>query len=243
VPNPAPHSRVAFSSIAANTGARSRGDEIRIIAGAANGGAALLVQPNSNLKVPADFKGKKIATPQLGNTQDVSARAWLVAGGLKITQSGGDAHVLPTANPDQLVLFKQKQLDAVWTVEPWVSRLELEAQGKVLMEEWDAVTTVLATGVKFLQSNRGQMRKFVAAHEELTEWIKANPAEAQRMIRTELAAETLAGLPDALVERAWKRIVLTSEISRLTLDKFMLSAQSAGFLRGAPDLSRLIEKP
>jgi len=221
----------------------NRGGQIRIVSGAANGGAALVVQPESQLRTPADFRGRRLATPQLGNTQDVSARAWLVAGGLKITQSGGDAHVLPTANPDQLVLFKQKQLDAVWTVEPWVSRLELEAQGKVLVEEWDAVTTVLATGVKLLQSNRDRMRKFVAAHEELTEWIKANPTEAQRMVRTELAAETRAGLPDVLVERAWKRIVVTSEISRQMLDKFMVSAQSAGFLRGAPDLSRLIEKP
>ena len=228
---------------AINAYAKSRGAEIRIVAGSANGGAALVVQPDSQLRTPADFRGRRLATPQLGNTQDVSARAWLVAGGLKITQSGGDAHVLPTANPDQLVLFKQKQLDAVWTVEPWVSRLELEAHGKVLVEEWDAVTTVLATGVKLLQSNRDRMRKFVAAHEELTEWIKANPTEAQRVVRTELAAETRAGLPDVLVERAWKRIVVTSEISRQMLDKFMVSAQSAGFLRGAPDLSRLIEKP
>ena len=97
---------------------------------------------------------------------------WLVAGGLKITQTGGDAHVLPTANPDQLILFKQKQVDAVWTVEPWVSRLELEAQARVLIEEPDAVTTVLVAGVKFLGANRDQLRTFVAAHQELTEWIK-----------------------------------------------------------------------
>jgi ABC-type nitrate/sulfonate/bicarbonate transport systems, periplasmic components len=104
--------------------AKSQGEEIRIIAGAANGGAALVVQPDANLKAPADFKGKKIATPQLGNTQDISCRAWLTSGGLRITQLGGDAQVLPTQNPDQLSLFQQKKIDAVWTVEPWVSRLE-----------------------------------------------------------------------------------------------------------------------
>ena len=228
---------------AINAYAKSRGAEIRIVAGAANGGAALVVQPDSQLKVASDFRGKRIATPQFGNTQDVAARAWLAAGGLRITQTGGDAHVLPTSNPDQLVLFKQKELDAVWTVEPWVSRLELEAQAKVLLEEPDAVTTVLATGVKFLDTNREQLRKLVAAHAELTEWIKANPEEAQRMVREELGAETRATIPADLVARAWKRIIVTSTVSRESLDKFMTNAQAVGFLRGAPDLSRLIEKP
>src|SRR6476469_5510234 len=100
---------------------KSNGGEGHIVAGAVNGGSALVVQPESMLKMAADFRGKKIATPEFGNTQDVAARAWLVTGGLKIRQTGGDAQVLPTANPDQLLLFKQKQVDAVWTVEPWVS--------------------------------------------------------------------------------------------------------------------------
>ena len=88
---------------------KSGGQEGRIVAGSVNGGSALVIQGDSTLKAPADFRGKKIATPQFGNTQDVAARAWLVSGGLKITQTGGDAQVVPTANPDQLLLFKQKQ--------------------------------------------------------------------------------------------------------------------------------------
>src|SRR5262249_5136812 len=228
---------------AINAYAKSRASEIRIVAGAANGGAALVVQPDSQLRTPTDFRGKTLATPQLGNTQDVAARAWLTSGGLKITQIGGDAHVLPTANPDQLMLFKQKRLDAVWTVEPWVSRLELEAQGRIMVEELDVVTTVLVAGVKLLDTNRDLLRNFVTAHQELTEWIKANTAVSQRIIREELAAETRTPLPAELVERAWKRIIVTSDISQQILDKFMSNAQSVGFLRGAPDLSRLVEKP
>ena len=96
--------------------------EIRIISGAANGGAALVVKTDSPIKTPADFRGKKIATPQLGNTQDISCRAWLKAQGFKITQTGGDALVIPTSNPDQLALFQKGGVDAVWTVEPWVTR-------------------------------------------------------------------------------------------------------------------------
>src|SRR5262249_30421898 len=121
---------------------KSRGEEVRIVAGSAEGGSALVVQKDSTLSSPTDFRGKEIATPHLGNTQDVAARAWLTAGGLRITLTGGDAQVIPTANPDQLVLFKQQRVDAVWTVEPWVSRLELEADGRVLVEDPAALTTL-----------------------------------------------------------------------------------------------------
>src|SRR5256885_10598893 len=139
------------SGPALNAYTKSNGQEIRLIAGAANGGSGLVVQPDQNLKAPADFRGKRIATPQLGNTQDISCRAWLTEGGLKITQLGGDAQVLPTQNPDQLGLFKAKKIDAVWTVEPWLSRLEQEASGKVLVEEKEAATTVIISCVKFFQ--------------------------------------------------------------------------------------------
>src|SRR5215217_2489056 len=169
-------------SPALNAYARSRGEEVRIVAGAVNGGAGLVIQSDSTLARADDFKGKRIATPQFGNTQDVAARAWLVAGGLRITQTGGDAHVVPTSNPDQLSLFQSKQLDGVWTVEPWVSRLESEAGGKVLVEEKEAITTVLVSSAGFLAKNRDLAKRFVTAHRELTGWIRQNPEEAQRMV-------------------------------------------------------------
>src|SRR3954447_3482023 len=145
---------------ALNAYTKSNGAEVRLIAGAANGGAALVVQPDQNLKAAADFRGKKIATPQLGNTQDISCRAWLAAGGLKITQLGGAAQVLPTQNPDQLPLFQQKKLAGVWTVEPWVTRLEREAGAKILVDERDVATTVLVSSAKFLREKRELAKKF-----------------------------------------------------------------------------------
>jgi NitT/TauT family transport system substrate-binding protein len=230
-------------SPALNAYVKARGTEVRIVAGAVNGGSALVVQGDSTLKKPEDFRGKKLATPQLGNTQDVSTRAWLTAGGLKITQTGGDAQVIPTANPDQILLFSQKELDGVWTVEPWVSRLELEAGGKVLVDDREAVTTVLVSRAEFLDSQRDLVSKFVAAHRELTAWIGAHPDEAQRMARDELIAETRTPMSEDLVKRAWQRIVLTDRVSREALDSFVDSAKAAGFMRGAPDLSRLIVPP
>jgi NitT/TauT family transport system substrate-binding protein len=201
------------------------------------------VQSELGLTTPESFKGRKIATPQLGNTQDIAARAWLTTGGLKITQTGGDAQVIPTANPDQLALFKTKQLDAVWTVEPRVSRLERQAGGRVLVEQREAITTVLATGAKTLTDRRPLIAKLVAAHRELTVWIKANPAEAQKLVREQLEADTRSPVAPDLIAPAWTRIVLTDEVSPVALDAFFKGAQAAGFLRGTTDLSRLVEAP
>jgi NitT/TauT family transport system substrate-binding protein len=228
-------------SPALNAYARSQGEEIRIVSGAANGGAALVIANDSSLKTAADFRGKKIATPQLGNTQDVSCRAWLAAGGLKITQLGGDAQVLPTQNPDQISLFQQKKVDAVWTVEPWVSRLEMEASGKVLVEETDAVTTVLVSSAKLLATNRDLAKKFVEAHKALTDWIAKNPEEAQKLVVAELKEETRGQISSELIAHAWKRILLTNEVRREAVERFVANAKAAGFLRDAPDLSRLID--
>ena len=231
------------SGPALNAYTKSNGAEVRLIAGAANGGAALVVQPDQNLKAPADFRGKKIATPQLGNTQDISCRAWLIAGGLKITQLGGDAQVLPTQNPDQLALFQQKKVDAVWTVEPWVSRLERESGGKILVEEKDVATTVLVSSAKFLSTQRELAKKFAEAHAALTEWMMKNPEEAQKLIRAELLAETRSDMAPDLIAQSWKRIVFSAEPPRTAVESFLQNSLKTGFIKTAPDLSKLFEKP
>ena len=228
---------------ALNAYTKSNGEEVRLIAGAANGGAALVVQPDQNLKVAGDFRGKKIATPQLGNTQDISCRAWLIAGGLKITQLGGDAQVLPTQNPDQLQLFQQKKVDAVWTVEPWVSRLERESGGKILVDEKDVATTVLVSSAKFLREQRELTRKFAEAHAALTDWMLKNPDEAQKLIKAELLAETRSDMAPDLIAQSWKRITFTPDVPRASIESFMQNSLKTGFIKTAPDLSKLFEKP
>src|SRR2546421_4352175 len=175
-------------SPALNADFKSNGEEIRLISGAANAGAALVLKPELSIQTPADFRGKKIATPQLGNTQDISCRAWLKTHGFKVTQTGGDALVIPTANPDQLGLFQRGGVDAVWTVEPWVTRLERDAKARVFLEDKDIITTWLVTATKFLSSQRELVKKIVTANSELTAWIEKNPDEAQKILIEELTA-------------------------------------------------------
>lgn len=228
---------------ALNAYLKSEGAEIRIISGAATGGAALVVRPDGGIKSPADFRGKTIATPQFGNTQDISCRAWLKTNGFKVTQTGGDIRVLPVANPDQLGMFQQKQVDAVWTVEPWVTRLLRKANGQIFYDEKDVLTTWLASSAKFLNQHRELAKKIAQANVELTVWLQSHPEEAQKLLVQELEAETKSKVEPESVGEAWKRIRFTSEVSPQLVMKAVADGQAAGFIKGSTDTSKLIAIP
>jgi len=228
---------------ALNAHFKSKDEEIRILAGAANAGAALVIKPDAPIKTGADFRGKRIATPQLGNTQDISCRAWLKAQGFKVTQTGGDVIVLPTANPDQLGLFQSGGVDAVWTVEPWVTRLQREANGKIFLEDTNVITTWLACSVKFLSAHRDLAKKIVSANQGLTSWIQVHPDEAQKLLIAELKEETKADFAPEEVAHAWKRIKFTTDVSAELITKAVQDGKDAGFLKGSTDTSKLLEFP
>jgi NitT/TauT family transport system substrate-binding protein len=221
---------------------RSRGEEVRVLSGSAEGGAALVVQGDGRISQPADFRGRTIASPQFGNTQDVAARAWLKQQGYRVTLTGGEVPVVPTANPDQLALFQQGKIDAVWTVEPWVSRLELEAGGKIFIEQGDALTTVLVASVKLLRTQPELAAKFTAAHRELTAWLAAHPAEAMAQVQAGLTAEMRREMPAAIVASAWRRLRFTDQVTQRQFEKLVSEAQSVGFLRDAIPLDRMFSQ-
>ena len=224
---------------ALNAYIRSRGEEVRVLAGSALGGAALVVGKDSGIIKSSDFRGCIVATPQLGNTQDVAARAWLKKQGYRITLTGGDVSVVPTANPDQLNLLNAGKIAAVWTVEPWVSRLEMEAGGRVFLEEPEAVTTLLVSSAKFLREQPVLAAKFREAHKELTAWLNAHPEEAREQVRAGISHAVKHDIAASLVARAWTRIRFTDELKPAQLESFVTDARSVGFLRDAIPLDRL----
>jgi NitT/TauT family transport system substrate-binding protein len=219
---------------------RTHGEDIRVVAGSANGGAALLIRPAANINKPADFAGKKLATPQFGNTQDIAARVWLGAHGFHITQTGGDVSVIPTANPDQLALFQQGRIDAVWTVEPWVSRIEREAGGRVLVDEADAITTVLVASVRALREKPELVARFTQAHRELTAWVNQNPAEAQVLVQRGITETVRREIPLDLVKASWTRLHFTADTSLVPFEKLVKEARELGFIKDATPLDRFI---
>jgi sulfonate transport system substrate-binding protein len=227
---------------------RSNGEALRIIAGATSGGAALVVRGDSGINAPQDFHGKRVASPQQGNTQDVALRAWLKSNGLKTRDKGGDVVVMPIANPDQLALFLKKEIDGAWAPEPWASRLVHEAGGRILVDErnlWpngQFLTTELIVSTKFLQSHPDLVKTWLKAHVELTEWINKNPSPAKQILNQQIQKETGKPLAAGVLDDAFGRMQVTYDPLRGPLMRAAQSAFDAGFLgRQMPDLSHLYD--
>lgn len=227
---------------------RSNGEAVRVIAGAASGGAALVVRNDSGINKPEDFHGKKVGSPQLGNTQDVALRAWLKAHGMKPTDRGGDVQVIPLANPDQLTMFLQKQLDASWAPEPWATRLIHEGNAHLFLDERDLwpqgqfVVTNLVVSPKFLGEHPDVVKKWLVAHVELTDWISGHLPEAKKILNNQIQKETGKALPPAVLDEAFGRLQVTYDPLRSSLLTSARSAFEAGFLgKQLPDLSRLYD--
>ena len=227
---------------------RSQGEALRIVAGATSGGASLIVRNDSGIQKPEDFHGKKIASPQMGNTQDVALRAWLKAHGMKSLDKGGDVTVLPLANPDQLTLFVKKDLDAAWAPEPWATLLIKEGNGRLFLDERDLwpkgefITAHLIVSTKFLREHPDVVKNFLRAHVDLTDWINGHLPEAKRALNQQILKETGKALPTGVLDDAFARIQVTYDPLRSTLLTSARSAFDAGFLgKQMPDLSGLYD--
>ncbi|MGD0905953.1 MAG: aliphatic sulfonate ABC transporter substrate-binding protein [Candidatus Acidiferrales bacterium] len=227
---------------------RSQGEAVRVIAGAASGGASLVVRQGAGIQKASDFHGKKVATPQMGNTQDVALRSWLRANGLKAREKGGDVEVLPITNADQLSLFLKGQLDAAWAPEPWAARLVHEGGGKIFLDERDLwpnrqfVITDLIVNPKFLKQHSDIVKNFLRAHVELTEWINKNSTQAKQIMNQQLQKETGKPLAPDVMDDAFSRMQVTYDPIRSSLQKSTQQAFDEGFLgRTQPDLSGLYD--
>ena len=227
---------------------RSQGEAVRVIAGAASGGASLVVRNGAGIKSASDFHGKKVATPQLGNTQDVALRSWMRANGLKAREKGGDVQVLPIANPDQLTLFLKGQIDAAWTPEPWAARLVHEGGGQIFLDERDLwpdhqfVVANIVVNPKFLKEHPDVVKNFLRAHVDLTEWINKNTAQAKQVLNQQLQKETGKPLATQVLDDAFSRMLVTYDPIRSSLLKSTQQAFDEGFLgRNKPDLSGLYD--
>lgn len=227
---------------------RSNGEALRTIAGATSGGAELVVRQDAGISRAEDFHGKRVASPQMGNTQDVALRAWLKARGMKSNDKGGDVQIIPVANPDQLTLFLKKQLDAAWAPEPWASRLVHEANGRIFLDErelWPKgqfVTAQLVVSTKFLKEHPDLVKNWLRAHLEVTDWINEHKAEAKAILNTQIQKETGKALPSDVLEDAFARLEVTADPLRAAFLKAAQSAFDAGFLgRQMPDLSNMYD--
>jgi NitT/TauT family transport system substrate-binding protein len=226
---------------------QSQGKDVRVIAGATSGGALFVVRTDRGISRPADFAKKKLATPQLGNTQDVALRTWLKANGLNAKEQGGNVSVLPTASADALTLFKKGDIDGAWLPEPWATRLVQEAGGQVFLDErtlWpngDFVTTNLIVRTKFLTDHPSVVENLIRAHVEVTDFINANASQARALLNRHIEKDTNAALPAAVIDGAWEHQKITFDPIASSLKKSADDAFALGFLDKKPDLSNLYD--
>ena len=226
---------------------KSHGEKFVIVAGAASGGAALVVRTDSHIEKEKDFDGKTLATPQLGNTQDIAARLWLNSQRLRPTAQGGTVNLIPLSNADQLTLFKKKQIDAAWTIEPWVARLEIEGGGKIFLEEkslWPEgkyVTTHLVVSRKFLREHQDVVKKLLAAHVEMTQLIQQNKTSAAKILNEQIRKDTSRALKPEVIAKALERVELTWDPITSSLFKDADAAFQIHFLRAKPELAGIYE--
>ena len=221
-----------------NAYAQSHGQAIRVISGATSGGALLVVRPD--ITSPSELRGKKIADPQLGGTQDVALRWYLKSQGFKTdTLGGGDVSVLPQDNSLTLNAFKQRQIDGAWVPEPWASRLVVEGGGRVLVDERDLwpdgkfVTTDLIVATRFLHDHPKRIKALLEGLYATVKFLDANPAQAQSIANAAVASIAGKKLADGVVSAAWPHMAFTLDPLAATLQTSADHAHSLGLLRDA----------
>ena len=220
---------------AINAFAQSGGQAIRIVAGSTSGGAFLVVRPG--IEEAADLAGKKIASPQLGNTQDVALRAWLADQGLDSDTAGGGAvSIVPQANADTLANLQTGVIDGGWVPEPWATRLIEEGGGHVLVDERDLwpdgrfVTTHLIVRSDYLEENPEAVRGLLEGLVEAVDFANANEVEAKAVVNGGIAALTGKPLSDATIDGAWENLTFTWDPIASSLAKSADDAVAVGLL-------------
>ena len=231
---------------AINAYIQSEGDAIRIVAGATDNGAAFVVKPEIN--GPQDLAGKTLATPQLGGTQDVALRKWLLDNGLKVQTTGGsDVDIVNQENSQTLDLFKSGEIDGAWLPEPWASRLVLEAGAKTLVDEktlWPDEkfqTTVLIVARPFLEAHPETVEALITGEIAEIEKIEADPAAARTALNAGIGELTGKPLADATIQAAFANIEPTWDPLAGTLNTIAANGVEAGTLKELPDLAGIYD--
>jgi len=230
---------------ATNAFINSGGKALTVVAGAATGGTSLVVGPS--IRSAADLKGKKVSTPQLGNTQDIALRYWLKKNGLSTDlQGGGDVNVLPQENAQIVDAFRQKLIVGAWVPEPYATRL-VQAGGKVLVDERDLwpnkkfAITVLAVRTEYLKAHPEQVKALLAGDLDATDLIAKDPAKAQQDVADLIATVSGKPLKPAVITAAWEKLSFTADPVSSSLLAGAQHAFTVGVLKESPNLDGLVD--
>ncbi|HSG84004.1 MAG: ABC transporter substrate-binding protein [Nitrosopumilus sp.] len=222
----------------------SENHNVKILAGAASGGASFIAHPESQIISPSDFAGKKIAAPQIGNTQDVSLRHYLSENGLKPAEKGGSVVIYNIPNPDIYTLFVKGEIDGAWIAEPWATILETELNGKRLFYEeelWpnqEFASVLLIANANYVKENPMVIANLLDSHRDTVTWINQNPVETRIIFNDFLKSHLGQPLSDNVVDIALSNLVITDDPLPDSVHSFAEKADALGYLgRNGYDLS------
>jgi NitT/TauT family transport system substrate-binding protein len=228
---------------------QSKGEEVRVIAGSGANGVLIIASKSSGIASLEQLKGRKVATPQLGNTQDISAKDYIV-NTLKsqLKDKGGDTEVIPIQNPDIENLFAKGQLDAAWVPEPWGSRIIQKDLAVKVAEEKDlwpnkqfALTNVIARRA-FLEKHPDLVEAILKAHVAITNDLQKSPEQHFGLINKELKRLTSKDLPGEVMKLSFQHTQFTTDPSAESFERFFRMGKALGLVKGDQlDLSKLID--
>ena len=215
---------------------KSNGQDLKILAGAANGGASFIIQKDSGLDSIENFQGKRIASPQISNTQDVSLRHYLSTHGLEPVEKGGTVFVINISNPDIYTLFAKGDIDGAWVPEPWATILVEELGGVRLFNEsqfWPEkqFSSVLLIGrTNFIEQNPETVEKWILSNQKTAEWINSNP-DKTKMIYNEFMQDYMGKtFSKKIVDESFSNLEITSDPIKNSVLTFAERADSLGYL-------------
>ncbi|MGH9992413.1 MAG: ABC transporter substrate-binding protein [Nitrososphaera sp.] len=226
----------------------SDGCLLRVVSGAASGGAVFVVRNDAGIESAADFANKKFSSPQLGNTQDVALRKYILDNGYRMKEDGGNVEVLPAKTSDIVTLMVKKDIDGAWVPEPWGAKLVQETNSRIFLDErtlWPDgafVTAHVIARTDYLENNPETVKKFLQAHIEETRWINENQEEALKAFNEELNELTGKTIPEDQLAEGLSRMELTYDPVKESLFQSAEDAIEIGFLEsGGPDLAGIYD--
>lgn len=214
---------------------KSDGQGLKIIAGVSSGGAVFVVRNDSGITTVHDFAGKKFASPQLGNTQDVALRSYVLKNGYKTSENGGNVTILPASTSDIVTMMSKKDIDGAWVPEPWGTILVKQSNGKIFLDERDIwpngkfTTALIVTRSDYLQSHPDVIQKLLEAHVKETVWINNNKDESIKDFNTQLQKLTGKTIPNDVISEAFSRMDITYDPVKSSVSKSADDAFNLGF--------------
>ena len=229
---------------------KSDGNDIKILAGAASGGASFIAQPDSGLDSIENFDGKRIASPQISNSQDVSLRYYLASNDLEPVEKGGTVFVLNISNPDIYTLFAKGEIDGAWVPEPWATMLVEDLDGVRLFNEeklWpneEFASVLLIARTDYLENNHVLVQNWLKSHEETVVWINANPDKSKSIFESFLKKHMGKSLPTKIIDESFSNLTITSDPIKDSVLTFAERADSLGYLgRAGYNLDGIFYQP